>query len=412
MHSNRHVIRLKKNTYHLSGSAIATFMLIFLSSGFLIVNDILSSSMTIALWLATFLFLVLFTKSINIKSIVIVCGLLFGIWLSVIMNGENKRNAIMVTFSILTMLMFANVFSLEKFTKSYIDVVYFLSVISLIGFALFSVVPGLRNYSVVTNAKGFQYTNLFFYIHPHSYNRNMGIFWEPGAFQMFIGLAMLLEILKEKARISRVLIFVAAIITTYSTTGYIALALILLLMLFQSKAASLNLKVGVGIITALLIIAIFVFQDVLFATAGNTPFGKLVHFFSSKAYLNSSVKTSTSIRFWGIVKGLEAFWESPVWGWGYEGLQEKLYSFTRGINTCTFINWFAVYGGLYGFLMLSGLIGFTRKMVKSGFMVFMVLLILFVLTISENMVNNVSVMILAVYGFMPLGRLSNENYSD
>lgn len=125
----------------------------------------------------------------------------------------------------------------KKFRVAYLKVMYFICVISLLGFSLNMLlgnIPGysfdryhtlfLYNYLDVENSIGFSY-------------RNAGMFWEAGAFQGYINIAFLLyvdsfkEFLKQYKKYFIVL--VAALITTFSTTGFIAFGIIVTIVMLK-----------------------------------------------------------------------------------------------------------------------------------------------------------------------------------
>lgn len=124
----------------------------------------------------------------------------------------------------------------DKFTEYYSDIIYFFCVLSLICFAynhIFGVLPYIDLGESMDGGKGYRVTSI---VYTQLYNlnaqgltlRNCGPFWEPGAFQGFINLAIVFELLsyneKNKKWHIRMLIFVITVITTFSTGGYIVLA--------------------------------------------------------------------------------------------------------------------------------------------------------------------------------------------
>ena len=104
--------------------------------------------------------------------------------------------------------------------------------------------------------------------------RTGGIFWEPGVFQMYLNLAILLELMinngKNKKRMA---IFLFALLLTFSTTGYIAFVwFIATYVLFNndSRAMIKNVAIFFGLIV-LVIISYFI---VFYTDLGVAVFGK------------------------------------------------------------------------------------------------------------------------------------------
>lgn len=131
----------------------------------------------------------------------------------------------------------------HKFREVYFKVIFFLSLTSLFFFfasALGIHFPPLASYGDRNSI--FIYTQ-FKEINTGEYLlRNSSMFWEPGAFQGYINMAFLLflpqlgELWKQHKRMMVTIII--ALITTFSTTGYIAFAVIMLSYLFYYKKGS------------------------------------------------------------------------------------------------------------------------------------------------------------------------------
>lgn len=380
-------------------SEISLFMLLFLTSSFTVTNDIISSAVTIGLWILTAAYLFLSLRHIDTVMFLPFVLIVLAVILSNIYNDEVIKNMISVIFSFVTVFFYANIYGYIVFKRSYIKLVKILCIVSLIGMVAFTIVPALENIAVCNNASGKVYSNFYIYTHPHMYDRNMGMFWEPGAFQTFIIIALLLEANEKKPNIKTIAIFIATIITTFSTTGYIGLALALLQLLSKNNQINSRLRGFVIFASLSLIVVLFFFSDKIFETSESTVFGKVINFFNQEEYNSSDAATSASVRYFAVIKPLAEFFKSPILGCGYSGLIERTLEYTYGMNTCTFVNWFAVYGIVYGTAMLIGIVKFTKKINKSGIPFLLTLITLFVATMSENYVNNATILLLALYGY-------------
>lgn len=136
--------------------------------------------------------------------------------------------------------MFAKILS-SKFVNIYVDLVYYISLICLIlwiiclfpfGLSLLKSVAssfpllGWDNIENNTNVV----TTLYIFSIPLEYDgviRNSGPFWEPGRFTIYItlALAIVLFYFKESITSKRSLVLILTNITTFSTTGYVAMLL-------------------------------------------------------------------------------------------------------------------------------------------------------------------------------------------
>lgn len=118
----------------------------------------------------------------------------------------------------------------NNFKFAYFNLIFIISLISLFGYAwnyLGNDIPAIyieENTALYSDNSG---RNILLF-HQHSDGlRNSGMFWEPGAFACYINLAFLFYIGKIKPLIEnnklKVIIILLALLTTYSTTGYIVL---------------------------------------------------------------------------------------------------------------------------------------------------------------------------------------------
>lgn len=376
---------------------ISVFFLIFLTSSYVVTNDIISSNVTIAGWVILLLYslwnLRNFDKTIFLTSVPLI--LLFVV--SSMVNREPSFKTGALAFSYIAAALLAMGYTLHGFKVSFVKIMYYLSVISLILFPLYLLIPKLSEINVVYNTVGTPASNLVLYI-GNDYERNMGMFWEPGAFQAFVSIALLFCVLDETINFKKLLVFVATIITTFSTTGYFAVAVVIYFIVKRWNTIDRSSKKLLKYL-AFPMIALFLVlsADALFDTSSNSVFGKLIAFNENKGFEGQVEGGSVGIRYFAIIKPIQAFIESPIFGKGYDGLANELLMFTRGMNTCTFINWFAMYGIGYGLLMTIGMIRFGKQInPKHAWLMF---LFLFIITISENFATNAFFFMLAMIGY-------------
>ena len=67
--------------------------------------------------------------------------------------------------------------------------------------------------------------------------RNCGFTWEPGGFACFLILAIIINLASNKFKIRNksLMILILSLITTFSTTGYMAFAFIMIWYLFNTE---------------------------------------------------------------------------------------------------------------------------------------------------------------------------------
>ena len=115
--------------------------------------------------------------------------------------------------------------------------IFFLCVSSLIFWVIQLSIPTILSPFVCLGIFGHPFYNLFVYAGDMFSFRNGGMFWEPGAFQIFINLALLIELLKNLPRGRVILVYVITIITTFSTTGFLGMGMLFLIPFFILRRA-------------------------------------------------------------------------------------------------------------------------------------------------------------------------------
>jgi hypothetical protein len=124
----------------------------------------------------------------------------------------------------------------DRFVFVFFKVVSFLSIISLIGFLLINIIGFSLPYIQI----GKYYKSFFFYgILDIDLFRNVGMFWEPGAFAGVLTLCLLLILNKHKYYWInykfQLISIIISLLTTFSTTGYIIGFIIFLLITINLK---------------------------------------------------------------------------------------------------------------------------------------------------------------------------------
>lgn len=174
--------------------------------------------------------------------------------------------------------------------------------------------------------------------------RNSGPFWEPGAFALFLDIAILLRLIQRKQLFEpKLILLYIVVITTFSTAGVTTL-LILLISFYMIGKTHLRLRY---------------FFAAIFVIAGYYVFMN-VEFLGAKTNDNIRLaQSTTSSRFGSALADLRDFSESPFIGWGrgtnrYGGKQFTFFSVSQHRNNgvtyllATYgIIIFVVYFGIY-----------------------------------------------------------------
>lgn len=146
-----------------------------------------------------------------------------------------------------------------RFFEVYEDVLYFLSIIAVVFWVILNIIPTtfiefLRpfEFSSQGNEKGNVDFNVLFYtignysLFPDSIAniggfrviRNAGFCWEPGVFASFVNIAIFSNLIRNRFKLNNnkhLIVFIIAIGSTLSTTGYSLFILLLMFYIYNQK---------------------------------------------------------------------------------------------------------------------------------------------------------------------------------
>lgn len=205
-----------------------------------------------------------------------------------------------------------------NFLKVYVNVIYFFALVSFV-FYFTSFIPGVFDFyketlsrlipQVFPDSDEFykESPNIIIYnFHQISYemSRNPGPFWEPGAFAVFIMLAILFNNIVDRKVFSKTnLFFIAALITTFSTTGYICLFVFLIYSNYS--------YIKKNILYFVLFLAI---------VSGTIIMYERIPFLKEKIKKDIEISNeTTSSRFGSALADYNDFIKSPIFGYGRAG---------------------------------------------------------------------------------------------
>lgn len=394
----------------------AVYLLLLLTSGF----NIYAQGYHIPWMLITAsVFFLLSKKRVDLNVMLTAIAMFLLIVISGAINNEKSRNIIVPSMDILCALLiaFSALSGDEKynFIDLYRQVVLIIAIASLILFTIGALVNSLFSiFPEFTQGRHTAYfAGLSFIYKNRQYlnQRNMGIFWEPGAFQTYLIVAMILEdSLEKNHKLRNLIIYSITILTTVSTTGIVCMLLFWILYVLKAE----NRKSGFVIALVLLLcVALLVFHPEVLPDALRTGIvEKISDLFSGDAELRT-VQT----RMDSIVYPLQAFWENPLFGVSKSGMYAWRSLTGHGLNTCTPINWFAHYGIFMGVIILVGFGKFFSK-ISAKRWVGLAMLVIFLVSISTEAFNyNPTLLCFAFMGIsskkdLLSGGNSNENISD
>jgi len=384
---------------------LIVFAVIVVDSGFYAIN-ILGGTTRFAISLIA-VFLTFFYKSTNKIDIrgMACCGLLWVYFVIHTLVSENiSQNFTVIYFLILAYIFTFNI-AQKQFIKLFSDIMLFLAVFSLATHIISIAFPAaVELLPTVVRGGGISgYYNAVFSVVSNTNTRNFGIFWEPGAFSIYLNLALLFEFFYNKPNVKRIVIFSFTILTTLSTLGVVSMALLYMASLFKNSSKA-NKKIKV-IVSVLLLFGIiyFLFYDMSFI---DEVFGKLESIGSNTEYETTSVRLD-AIKYPG-----KEFLASPIWGIGFQEFLKIQMIYCKDMATFTFINWLCIYGVLGGVIPVLGSIRYFVKFGDNS----ITKIILFGLSLfifsTENFVQIMFIYILVFYGLQRKEYEESSIYSN
>ena len=280
-------------------------------------------------------------------------------------------------------------YSLEQFSYCYCRIMRVIAIVSLVVWVFSSQIKSMGIFPVITNTVGVRYKFLFFTCVPESMalaHRNMGPFWEPGAYQMFLNVALFftLFIEKHRLRIFDCVLFAVTCISTKSGAALLPMVLIIAAYAIENKRMK-----SFFMVVFLSLVLYVMYSEGMFEQI----FEKM----------NGEVETnSITYRWIGIETGIRAFFANPIFGSTLEKTEEirrelamKYLGRRSGSNTNTFMYYFGYYGLLVGWYMLSRTYRFFRRNLKSWLAAVLAFLGYFISTCNENFMASLVVVMLA-----------------
>lgn len=255
---------------------------------------------------------------------------------------------------------------LNIFIVYYDKIMTALASLSLVGYGAYILFNGIINYfPIITNVSNREFYNLFVtyipnYLYPGVLIRNWGIFREPGVFQIYLVFGLLIQLfILHKPNKYSIIIYIITILTTFSTTSYIALFLVLcgyFISIDKYKKHKRNFLL-IFVVT-LSIIGTIVYSDQGFERL-NSVFEKL----------DDISHGSTIARFASVIVNMRVFFENPFFGIGFNKLAEVFpyYSlqqtgFITEDNTNMILIQFASHGLFYGTIWIVGCLNLSKKL--------------------------------------------------
>lgn len=395
---------------------LAMYILLLFSSGFYF-RDNMGTRALIMMFIGSLLLM----ASYGLKSsqctkknlFIFATVLIFVIISSVIAQDEIKRTIIFLIGYISALIIVLSVRTVN-YMSIYIKVLRSLILFSLVINFLEIIQIHAYNFlpSITLNDSHFMFlTNIRNY---GSQIRNSSIFWEPGAFQTFLVISYIFELkIKNKNHALFRWLIIITLFTTLSTTGIICAFILLMCQIMENedglKNSSTLKRLLLILIIALVIVLVGLhyFSDRLDYLISRNITIKLRLLFS-----DSTQDASSTVRRDSIFYPLKMFLSNPLLGVGTAGLNTISDIAGHTMLTCTWLNWFAKSGVVYGLFMVVGL----WRFITSGFKTKIIRILTFIAIVlsisSENYIDNPTIIVLSLYGFVIQNEIADKERQE
>ena len=248
-------------------------------------------------------------KNLKVDKIILLYSL--SLLSIILMNAEpSYKQWLILLVRMLIAIMIIHLISFERFSNAFIKIMLVLSVISwsalaMIYFNVQSPLPAFTSEHYIEDVQGRILRNFIFFgvdegLITYNILRVSSLWWEPGAFQLFVNLAFAFSLINNTISKQKYIIFLITILATLSTTGVIVF--VLLSIIFFKKYFKLNNP----------ILYLIPFFFIIFGTIFIAPeiYGKL----TSLSFLS---------RYHDILISIHMFSENFFVGYGYGTQVEK-----------------------------------------------------------------------------------------
>ncbi len=314
---------------------------------------------------------VVLTQKRNLNHVFLCAGALFLLSvISMLINTPNTNNDIPTLISLFEAVCLCLILQRDEFETAYINAVVAISIIALVSFSLLFVAPSvLQLFPLRLWHTTITFRDLgFAAVADAQYLRNNGMFYEPGQMAFYLNLAIAFWFMRKgNEKKWKVVLICVAVISTLSTAGLICA---ILLVLGYSAVGYRRGKLSLRGFKAPRIIFLCILVTAGFAAfylIAPENFDYFVRKFSEIDFSNSGITEGTGSGFerWrAVLIALNAISTNPIFGIGGMGIGQ--YGLQNMISTAAFLNWFGLYGFVYGLICCIAYFAFYVSSAKGG----------------------------------------------
>jgi len=380
---------------------LATFMILFASTSYFCKNT-LSETTNICLMMIGMMPLLLFRRiRISTKVFVMVVVLCLISVFSSVLAGDEFKLILYPCLTFFVAIVYCSLVTLDEFKFAFSNIMVFTAGFAICAYLLYIFLPNLvMGMPTITNTSGrFAYNLLFAVITPRSFYRSEGFFWEPGAFQTFINIAIPMAFFSKNSQNKKrnLVVLYIALVLTFSTTAWIVGFFNLIYIIWGNDNYKNNKETKSLLGLVLLAIIGLILVEYLPSNFGGTTFGieKIRSFLNGPS---NGTFDSASVRYDSVYYPLLLFLDNPLFGAGYVGMRSLSENMLHNMLTCTPMNYFAMYGFVYGILIMWLLFSYCKTFHQKKIVGALIFLALLLTTFSEQYVNYAIVDVLIIFG--------------
>ena len=323
----------------------------------------------------------------------------------------NMMNILYHCAAVLSGVLIVGILPIKDFVRYFEKVMFFLAIYSLVCFGIANISTEIiKKFPVLINTGDVEFYCMGLAVFTKYsmvdsfFLRNYGMFGEPGVYQMFLNFALCCYLFckttPKKLNAFHITVYLAAILTTASTTGIFSV--IVLILAFVAGRNTGNRKIKRWVLGG----GVFVVAVVLSGWSD-----KLLYAVNKLSDKNTDSMIS---RMGSITVNLQMFLEHPLIGFGRTNMDSVFaqYLNTRASavhNTNTILFMYACYGVLFGSLFLYGNVKLMCRMSRDP-VARVLLCVFYMLMLSgENLTNSYYIYTLLMYGYLSSSVIGEEN---
>ena len=360
-------------------------------------------------------------QTVAVVVIWVVCFMM-----SAVVNSDFRGGYVTSLIMIIIGYLYSEYVSLKDFCMIFKRVVVFLAVCSVIGFVLTTLFPVFKSLGLsVYRESGMLMKNYIVYARaPYDATaaaRNFSIFREPGVFQAYLNVALIIAIkhfnpARRIRELLGILFLVMAIGLTVSTTGFVVMGLVGLFFLF-SRRKEINGDI-LGVLIVLFCVALlgaFIYLE-FFSSFNLDRF--ISETVMGKFDKGSDQYDSGGARVASFVANAVLWMRNPLFGVGITAKQvqfnlvcRELLNFVPNGDTNTVFAQLSMFGIGVGFIWVFSMLGLARKAGGNLCTKLIVLVMVMILLMTEYFCYSTICNIWIMYGIRLLTEKDNE-YAD